>query len=74
MDHFSKVLTNFLDQNDLICQVEFDRQIYKGVVWLMFGEYSIDVTEVIMWWKGLAKELELDIETLNDRQERKKQF
>jgi hypothetical protein len=32
------------------------------------------VTEVITWWKGLAKELELDIETLDDGQERKKQF
>ena len=32
------------------------------------------VTEMITWWKGLAKELELDIETLDDGQKRKKQF
>jgi hypothetical protein len=32
------------------------------------------VTEVIIWWKGLAKELEQDIETLNDVQARKEQF
>jgi hypothetical protein len=26
-----------------------------------------NVTEVLAWWKGLAKELELDIETLDER-------
>jgi len=32
------------------------------------------VVEVTTWWKGLAKELELDIETLDDVQENNKQF
>jgi hypothetical protein len=32
------------------------------------------VTEVSTWWKGLAKELELDIETPDDVQENNKQF
>ncbi|VVC05762.1 Uncharacterised protein [uncultured archaeon] len=27
------------------------------------------MTEVLVWWKGLAKELELDIETLDEQQE-----
>jgi hypothetical protein len=25
------------------------------------------VTEILAWWKGLAKELELDIESLDER-------
>jgi hypothetical protein len=27
------------------------------------------VTEELAWWKGLAKELELDIESLDERRE-----
>jgi hypothetical protein len=27
------------------------------------------VTETIAWWKGLAKELELDIESLDERKD-----
>ena len=30
------------------------------------------VTEVLAWWKGLAKELELDIESLDERNEEKR--
>jgi len=30
------------------------------------------VTEVLAWWKGLAKELELDIESLDERREDKR--
>jgi len=40
---------------------------------LVYHKGSI-VTEVSAWWKGLAKELELDIETLNDVQENNNQF
>ena len=32
------------------------------------------MTEVLAWWKGLAKELEFDIETVDDVQEKNKQF
>lgn len=32
------------------------------------------VTEVSAWWKGLAKELELDIETIDDVREDKKNY
>lgn len=32
------------------------------------------MTEVSMWWKGLAKELELDIEETDETRERKRQF
>lgn len=32
------------------------------------------MTEVLMWWKGLAKELELDIETLDDLEEDNNRF
>jgi len=27
------------------------------------------MTEVLVWWKGLARELELDIETLDEEKE-----
>jgi len=30
------------------------------------------VTEVLAWWKGLAKELELDLESLDERREDKR--
>ena len=32
------------------------------------------VTEALAWWKGLAKELELDIEKINDVPEKNKQY
>ncbi len=32
------------------------------------------VTEVAAWWKGLAKELEFDIESIDEVQEKNKQF
>lgn len=32
------------------------------------------VTEVLVWWKGLAKELELDIEDLHDAKSKGKDF
>ena len=28
---------------------------------------GVGITEVLVWWKGLAKELELDIETLDEQ-------
>ncbi len=28
----------------------------------------------VAWWKGLAKELELDIEDIDERKEKNKQF
>ena len=42
-----------------------NRQIYKGVVW--FIKRGVIVGETLAWWKGLAKELELDIESLDER-------
>lgn len=42
-----------------------NRQIYKGVVWFM--KRGVIVAETLVWWKGLAKELELDIESLDER-------
>jgi hypothetical protein len=30
---------------------------------------GVGMTEVLVWWKGLAKELELDIEALDEQQE-----
>jgi hypothetical protein len=41
-----------------------NRQIYKGVVW--FIKRGVLVAERLEWWKGL-KELELDIESLDER-------
>ena len=35
---------------------------------------GVGVTEVLVWWKGLAKELELDIETLDDQKVNKNRF
>ncbi len=32
------------------------------------------MTEVLAWWKGLAKELQLDIETLDELQEEDNRF
>jgi len=31
---------------------------------------GVGITEVLTWWKGLAKELELDIETLDERRDK----
>ena len=42
-----------------------NRQIYKGVLW--FIKRGVIVGETLVWWKGLAKELELDIESLDER-------
>ena len=50
-----------------ICQMQNNRQIYKGVFGL--GRRGVGITEVLAWWKGLAKELELDIETLDEQRE-----
>jgi hypothetical protein len=32
------------------------------------------VTEILAWWKGLAKELELDIETVDEQNDDSKRF
>ncbi|HXV50620.1 MAG TPA: hypothetical protein VD689_00660 [Nitrosopumilaceae archaeon] len=39
-----------------------NRQIYKGEFWVL----TRDMSEAGVWWKGLGKELEVDIETLVD--------
>jgi hypothetical protein len=41
----------------------FDRQIYKGAFDGIFGEMTEQTSK---WWEGLAKELEVDIETLQE--------
>ncbi len=40
-------------------------KIYKDVLW--FIKRGVIVGETLVWWKGLAKELELDIESLDER-------
>ncbi|MDE1844801.1 MAG: hypothetical protein KGI10_05665 [Thaumarchaeota archaeon] len=50
---------------DFVGQWSENRQIYKGVVW--FIKRGVIVGETLVWWKGLAKELELDIESLDER-------
>ncbi len=35
---------------------------------------GVGVTEALVWWKGLAKELELDIETLDEGSEDSSRF
>jgi hypothetical protein len=35
---------------------------------------GVDMTEVLAWWKGLAKELQLDIEILDELQEEDNRF
>ncbi|WP_428325753.1 hypothetical protein [Nitrosopumilus sp.] len=41
-----------------------NRQIYKG--WF-YGSYEGNMTEQTkQWWEGLGKELEIDIETLDE--------
>ena len=47
-----------------IDQVLINRQIYKGELKLI-SEGSM-TEETTNWWKGLGKELEVDIETLDE--------
>jgi len=56
---------NFDQAVDFVDQQLANRQIYKGVVW--FIKRGVIVGETLVWWKGLAKELELDIESLDER-------
>jgi hypothetical protein len=35
---------------------------------------GVGVTEVLIWWKGLAEELQLDIESPDERQEEVNRF
>ena len=44
-----------------------DRQIYKGVVGSI--KRGVGVTDISGWWKGLAKELEFDIETIDEKKD-----
>jgi len=44
-----------------------NRQIYKGVVW--FIKRGVIVGDTLVWWKGLAKELEFDIESVDERKD-----
>jgi len=53
--------------NWFLSQRSVNRQIYKGVDW--FIKRGVMVTETLVWWKGLAKELELDIESLDERKD-----
>ena len=47
-----------------INQIIENRQIYKGGSWCK--KRGNGVTEILMWWKGLGKELEIDIENLEE--------
>lgn len=59
-------MTDNLDQTvGFVDRRLVNRQIYKGVVW--FIKRGVIVGETLVWWKGLAKELELDIESLDER-------
>ena len=58
---------DFVKNKKNIGQIQNNRQIYKGVVGL--GMRGVGITEVLAWWKGLAKELELDIENLDEQRE-----
>ena len=62
-----KYVTCSLDQIVSFSYRLENRQIYKGVVW--FIKRGVIVGETLVWWKGLAKELELDIETLDEGKE-----
>lgn len=53
--------------NWFLSQRSANRQIYKGVDW--FIKRGVMVAETLVWWKGLAKELELDIESLDERKD-----
>ena len=48
---------NFCSRNN---QKGNNRQIYKGVILRIFGE---NMTEIAVWWNGLGKELENDLES-----------
>ncbi|MEM3007208.1 MAG: hypothetical protein QXW37_06105 [Candidatus Nitrosotenuis sp.] len=41
----------------------FNRQIYKGALDDTFGEMMEQTSK---WWEGLAAELQVDIETLDE--------
>ena len=59
-------MTDDFDQTvSFVDQRLANRQIYKGVVW--FIKRGVIVGETLVWWKVLAKELELDIESLDER-------
>jgi hypothetical protein len=47
----------------LFKQLIFNRQIYKGAFADTFGEMTEQINK---WWEGLAKELQIDIETLSE--------
>ncbi len=40
------------------------RQIYKGELYVKYEGSMTEQTK--QWWKGLGKELEIDIETFNE--------
>jgi hypothetical protein len=44
-----------------------NRQIYKGVDGSI--KRGVGVTDISGWWKGLAKELELDIESIDEKKD-----
>ena len=60
-----KYITCIFEQ--IVSQELENRQIYKGVVW--FIKRGVIVGETLVWWKGLAKELELDIESVDETKE-----
>lgn len=55
-----------MQKNWFLSKRSANRQIYKGVVW--FIKRGVMVAETLVWWKGL-KELELDIESLDEKVE-----
>ena len=45
-----------------------NRQIYKGLISGIDGDMAKEAND---WWEGLGKELETDIETFLDSQQKK---
>jgi len=45
-----------------------NRQIYKGLISDIHGDMTKEVND---WWEGLGKELETDIETFLDNEQKK---
>lgn len=45
-----------------------NRQIYKGLINDIHGDMAKETND---WWKGLGKELETDIETFLDNEQKK---
>ena len=45
-----------------------NRQIYKGLISGIDGDMAKEVND---WWEGLGKELETDIETFLDNEQKK---